>query len=110
MATRGGVHTCSRVQIRGVAHKMLVGHMQCSSSRVSRSFVYGCVFPDGHVSIPPLFAGVGRVGYPQGSVLCLSWWMLAIALVNGVVVWGILPQQPYYRRTNSCVHLGNALV
>ena len=68
----GGVRTCSRVSIHGVAHRMLVGHIQCSSSRVSRNLARPCVFQGGLVSTELLSIYVVRGGFPQGSGLCLS--------------------------------------
>ena len=59
-----GVRTCSRVQIHGAVHKMIVGHTQCSFSRVSRILVHAYMSPGGHVSIEVSPVGVVRGGIP----------------------------------------------
>ena len=105
-----GVRMCSRVHIHGAAHKMLVGHTQCSSSHVFRILVRAYVFPGGRVSTKLLSVCVDRVGFPQGSGLCLSWKMLATAAVSGVAVWAVLLPRLCCHRTNLCMHSGNVLV
>jgi hypothetical protein len=89
---------------------MLVDHTQCSSSRVSRILVHAYVFPGGHVSTELLSVGVVRGVFLRGSGLCLSWKMLAIVAVSGVVVWAIFLSRPCCHRISSCIYLGSVLV